>query len=575
MLKKALNIIAPAMMTLSLKYQFGIDISGVIIIVLYCLLYKIIASLLNKKIDKGIIIISLIFSLNMVIGKYCYLNMYNKNNSFVLGLLNYKNIISIIGLFFIIISVLEYLLTRIKDYKFIKEKNKLNNLLLLLTTFVVIIIMWLPYLMTFFPATMSLDSLGEFKNGLNHNIWHDSQPVIHQLLIMICCEIGKVFSSKIIAPIIVYTIIQYTLLAFVVSYSVIFVYQNINNKKVVLFMILFYGLVPIFGYYSIVMWKDIIYGAFVLLLTIFTYKLITKEKIEKIFYVKYYLVALICLLFRTNAIYMFFLLLITTILLYKNNKIKIVILYLSVIISFYIIKIPIFNHFNIQRSASAEYLAIPLQQIGRMNYKNIKFSSKETKVVNNLIPIEILKEAYDPKTSDGIKFNPNYNGDYFDNNKFKVLSTWFKLCLKHPDVAIESYFISTLGYWYPDLEDRYYENTIIDNDFGLHQIPVNNKLINKYVEVAGDYKNPIIKNLWSIGLYVWLLIISIYLLLKRRANKYLISYIPVIGNLVTLFIATPVFNEVRYVFSLYLCSILLLLIPFFNEKVEKTDKSNK
>ena len=210
-----------------------------------------------------------------------------------------------------------------------------------------------------------------------------------------------------------------------------------------------------------------------------------------------------------------------------------------------------------------------------MNYKNIKFSSKETKVVNNLIPIEILKEAYDPKTSDGIKFNPNYNGDYFDNNKSKVLSTWFKLCLKHPDVAIESYFISTLGYWYPDLEDRYYENTIIDNDFGLHQIPVNNKLINKYVEVAGDYKNPIIKNLWSIGLYVWLLIISIYLLLKRRANKYLISYIPVIGNLVTLFIATPVFNEVRYVFSLYLCSILLLLIPFFNEKVEKTDKSNK
>ena len=100
-------------------------------------------------------------------------------------------------------------------------------------------------------------------------------------------------------------------------------------------------------------------------------------------------------------------------------------------------------------------------------------------------------------------------------------------------------------------------------------------MINKYVEVAGDYKNPIIKNLWSIGLYVWLLIISIYLLLKRRANKYLISYIPVIGNLVTLFIATPVFNEVRYVFSLYLCSILLLLIPFFNEKVEKTDKSNK
>ena len=54
-----------------------------------------------------------------------------------------------------------------------------------------------------------------------------------------------------------------------------------------------------------------------------------------------------------------------------------------------------------------------------MAYKDVKFNDKEKEYLNKLIPLEIMKNVYNPIVSDGIKFNASYNGDYFNDNKFK------------------------------------------------------------------------------------------------------------------------------------------------------------
>ena len=360
-------------------------------------------------------------------------------------------------------------------------------------------------------------------------------------------------------------------MALVVSYTIFFIYNNIKNKNVLITLILFYGIVPIFGYYSVVMWKDVLYSTLVLLLSIFCYKLVTKKCLNRSFLVKFYFISLACILFRTNAIYMYFLLTIFTLVLYKNNKLKIFILYSSVILTFYTIKFPVFNYFNIRRSYSSEYIAIPFQQIARMNFKDVHLSDNDKKIINNIIDIETLDSVYSPTTFDNIKFNNNYNRDYFDNNKIIFLRMWAKLCFQHPLIASESYMMSVLGYWYPLSDLRAYENTIVENNIGIKSNPVKIDFFNKYVSFMGNLDNPVIKILWNISLYTWLLLISIYVLLNKKTIKYLVCYIPILGNLITLYVAAPVYNEVRYFFPVFMCSSLLFLIPYFDENKKTLD----
>ena len=52
-------------------------------------------------------------------------------------------------------------------------------------------------------------------------------------------------------------------------------------------------------------------------------------------------------------------------------------------------------------------------------------------------------------------------------DKDGFLKLWLNMIRKHPTIAVESYLISTLGYWYPNLKNSAYENTIIDNNIGL------------------------------------------------------------------------------------------------------------
>ena len=57
---------------------------------------------------------------------------------------------------------------------------------------------------------------------------------------------------------------------------------------------------------------------------------------------------------------------------------------------------------------------------------------------------------------------------------------------------------------------------------------------------------------------------------KRRDLKSIYSYIPVLGVWFTIMIATPVYNETRYIFCLFTTLPFLLALPFISES-----KNNK
>ena len=155
---------------------------------------------------------------------------------------------------------------------------------------------------------------------------------------------------------------------------------------------------------------------------------------------------------------------------------------------------------------------MPMQQIGRMVYKGVDLTKQEDKMISKVLDTNIMKDAYNPRWSDGIKFNKNFNIRPFNNNKGAYLKLWLQLVIKYPKVATEAYAISTLGYWYPNIEDRAYENSIVENDYGIKMKPKSPKIIQEYVAFMGKRDLPIISLFVSIGLMIWLVFISIYIL---------------------------------------------------------------
>ena len=551
-----------------------LNISGIIpsynilsILFLFILSVFYIDNFYYNKQYKFTLYISIIFSILLVLGNICLHNLFTKDVSILVECFKITNLFLILGFFGLIYSILNFCIPRLVKLKITQDKKNISHKKLFIILFFILILCWLPYLLSLYPGTMSGDSMGEFHTAMKGVINSDHHTVLHMLIIIGTYGFANLFTTDLMTSVFTYSLVQTIIMAFILSLSVVFTYKKTYNKYFIIIPMIYYGIMPIFGYYSVVMWKDVWYGIFMVFLTICSYDIIDNQDALRVKYlVLFGIASLLCLLSRNNGLYMYIIVIIVSIFCCRKNLRKIGIVYVVVLVIFFTIKYPVYNALKICRSASSEYIAIPMQQIGRMAYKDIEFTNKEKKEISKIIDYEILKEIYNPMVSDDIKFNSNYHGKHFEKDKVRYLKLWLNMVRKHPTVAIESYLVSTLGYWYPNIEDSAYESTIIDNDLGLKIKSKGGPVIDDYVKLIGKRDLPIISNFWSIGLLVWLVIISTYILIKRKKKNYVFAYIPVYGNLISILLATPVYNAVRYVFSLFTCFALLILMPYFIDK---------
>lgn len=549
------------------------SVTSWLVLICLILLYSKI-DILNKKYKKDIIIISLLLSFLIVFGKIVNDNLYTKDTSVFNILIKPTNILLIIGIFNLLYVLLIDTLPKLINFE-IKKENQENNkgLKVFLISFIIILLFWIPYFLTFFPGLLSSDALGQLGWILNDfKGISDHHPVAHTLYVSIPYNIGYMIFGKISAGVACFSIFQMIIMSAIFSYLVYFLYKRNINKYILLVVVSFYALLPVHAFYSITMWKDVIFGGLILLLTIETIKLLEKRNELKAKDLTIFVIeSILCNAFRNNSIYMYYLFAIATIIIFRK-KIKIILPALLIVFStYYIIKFPVLNYFNITRSSSSEYIAMPLQQIGRMAYKGVEFTKEEKELIDKIMPLEKLKEAYNPVTSDGIKFNKAYNRKEFDNNKEKYFNLWLNLVIKHPSVALESYAVSTLGYWYPGVNFWAVYDGIDINDYGLETNSKAPKVINYLVNKMDSKDIPVLNMEWSIGLIFWTILLFGYIAIKRNKRILLYSFLPIMGIWLTMMIASPVYSEYRYVYCAFTTLPLLIVLPYLKENSKKVN----
>lgn len=542
------------------------NVLSFLLFVIIVIIYK--NSLLKKNDYVNITLtFSIIFSLLSIIGRnmYAYYNVYNVDIWSEIFCL--RSVIYLLGLMPLYYSILYYVINFLCSYDN-KIDEKYNNKIFIVISMLLMLGVWSIYLLNYYPGTLSPDSIGEysmFVNGLH--ITSDHHPVLHILYMALFYNIGfKIFGTPNMGVLFV-TLSQMIIMASIFTYSLVFLRKRNCPKLLTYVLLLFYAFSSITGYYSIVMWKDVLFAGVTLLLTIECFKLYEKRnnlRFKNL--ISFLIVSLIFVFLRNNAIYAYFILALIILIILKKYFKQFAIMFVIVFSVFIFVKGPVFKWCGIQKSSSAEYIGMPLQQVARIITKNEKLTNNQYLQIDKLIPISIVPSAYNPIVSDGIKFNKSFNINAFNDDKISYLKLYSDIVIEHFPTAIEAYFISTLGYWYPNVVYWSVANNIYENNLGIYLDSKTNENINNIIVKGEERTLPLFGMQWSIGLCVWTIAILAVCFIRKNKFIAITSFLPCITIWITMLLASPVWGEFRYVYGLFTSLPFLIGIFFIKTK---------
>lgn len=504
------------------------------------------------------VLISLILSVGSIVSSYINIGAVN-----IFGLKNIIYcIVAIIGFsifFYKIVGLFLLNLNNIKIFEEHKEMNKKQFYLILL----VIFLGYLLYYIRFYPAIMTPDSFYVIHYA-NNFILSDYHTFGHTWFFGIFFHLGKFLFNNLNMSVGFFILIQMICLTLIFGFAIRYLYNKGLNKSICIIILLFYTLNPLFAHYSVTLWRDVLFGGSFVILFISLLEFL-QGKIAKRNIILFIISILVILFFRNNGIYIF-IFTIPFLILFIKNRMFMSVLCGGILIFYFIIKGPVFDCFNISKTTSVEGLSIPLQQMARVIASGREFDDESKEYLKKLYDYDSVSNKYSPIISDPIKNITN--NEFVNNDKIAFIKTYLNLFFKYPNVYVEAYLLQTLGYWYPDV--IYWatagESVSIFDSENVYSDPLTPDWYNKIIDTTTSRRIPLNNLIWSVGLPFLILLFSTFVIFYKNNKKYILPLIPLYGLWFSIMIATPVFSELRYVFGLFTCVPLMIILIFLKKK---------
>ncbi len=539
--------------------SFNIILTALFFLILY-FYYKYNISL-NKRERIFSLMLSMVISFLLSIGSI--VSLYSDND--VMPIFNIKNIIyciiSIVGLTILLYKIFGYMFKKINTISLLEEHNKMNKKTFVLITLSIFIIYFL-YFIRFYPAIMTPDSYYVIHYS-NNFILSDFHPFGHTWFFGIFFHLGKLLFNNLNKAVAFATLVQMGIMSLIFSNVIKFLYNKGVKKWICIMIFIAYAFSPLHAYYSITVWRDILFGGSFAILMISLYELISNEKeINKKYIILFILGSLILLFFRNNGIYIYLFMIPFIIIFFKKKRLLYSIITITTIVFYFVIKGPVFNYFNVEKTTSVEAFSIPLQQMARVISSSKEISGEDRKYLEKLFEYDKVSENYKTYISDPVKNLTN--NEILSNDKKEFIKTYSSLFFKYPNIYFDAYFLQTLGYWYPDIIYNCTggESSSIFSTENISSYPLTPSFYNKIIDFTVSRKIPLSNLIWSVGLQFIILLISTFIMCYLKKYKYIICFIPLYGLWLSIMVATPVFCELRYIYGLFVCTPLTIFIPF-------------
>ena len=454
-----------------------------------------------------------------------------------------------------------------------------------------------------YPGNTTKDSNVFFRMVVGEqDMWAAISP-IYILAIRFCWNLGIDWFGNVNAGVALFALIQIFIFSLIVSYLISRLYAHRINRFICFVIWLFYAIIPYNMQLSHTIWRDIPFSVCVFLLVVIVWDLYVdngiQSKLGELFkYVILIIAATGICIFKGNGVFAYvFFLPFGIYLFWKRNK-KVVVMLVVALAVARIVQGPVTDKIMTQElvikntilengteaevtkkeNATDTYNAtgiyiVTIQQLARVVVDRTDLSEEDYLRLSRIIDVEKIREVYDPQVSDKAMSTRKR-----DVSTLEYLKEWLYFGFKYPVQYILAYKDQTLGYWYPDVQEWVYFNVTRENELGVYRDSfLSDEALEQMTEVEELYKAiPIYGLVWSIGFAVWITFFFMGVTYIKKGIREMFIYFPILGVWCTLLVAAPAYAEFRYIYSLFLCLPLSILLPFMNERSKKAlGKSEK
>lgn len=518
-------------------------------------------------------ILSFIFSLLLTFG-FSYSVIGNASLVFGNILLFLLSILKLIMYYLFLSTIINLLAEKIKNInlkepKIIKKFKNYYELHPYKTTILILLILWLPYIISFYPSIVSSDPANQIKNyygmdtrfSTSVNLINDNikitnhHPVLITFILGGCTKIGEALGN-INFGLFLYSCFQIFVLISAFTYSLIYL-KKIKVPFIYRFIVLImYAVIPVFPLYAMSPVKDTLFGALLIFFIIELHRLITTNY-KKTDYFFLGLLMLLMMLTRNNGLYIILFTIIGCILVLKNKRLPLIITIICTIFTYNMHNKILLPIYNITSGSIREALSVPFQATARLaKYHDEDISIQDKKIIDKVLNYETLGSRYHANLADYVKDEFNKDATREDIKDF--LLVWFKYLFRYPATYINATINNIYGYFYPNTSNWYvyhnYDKKLTNVGLDYHFIEClgiprsilgNFGVIYPYIPMIGLQVN--------IGFNTWIYMFLLTYLIVENKKKLIILLIPAFTLLLTV-VAGPVNTYFRYmvpiVFSL-------------------------
>jgi hypothetical protein len=427
------------------------------------------------------------------------------------------------------------------------------------------------YWLAFFPGVMTYDSVSQWAqlSTFKFTNWH---PAFHTILMWILTRIW--YSPAIIS------LFQVVIASLVIGYGLNSIRKVIQLPGYIFIALGFLiSANPLVGIIDVTLWKDVLYGFFVLLLSISIFNVVSSDG-EWIVKPKHFILfgsALAFIwLFRPNGFPIVVASLIAIVIIYKKHFKQFIFSSLITISIILFVIGPVYTWFKVDRETKQSYgygvvFIHPVVAYVNSNSDLGYLSDNEKQYLNKIYP---LNETWSYSCYDATVFF--YKNTFLDpviRDPLMMVKIFARLAIKDPKIMINHYLCLSSFVWSPFQPRNVYLETILFDNYNLNQTPswkiyadeVNQHSILPQVRgfirhiVEAEWNRDIYRILWRPAIYMYLFLASLAFFVYRTSNKkWLLLSVPLITQSVVIMF-TAQLEALRYQFPVYLISMLFTI----------------
>lgn len=422
---------------------------------------------------------------------------------------------------------------------------------------VLCILLWLPFLLAFFPAPGMNDTVYMIENPYGAVVQF---PYAASLVYGLGCRLSITLTESREWWIFILSVMEMVITALCGSFLSFWAGKKSHNPMVDNILFLYIALFPMIGNYAIAAVRDTLYTLTLLLWMVFLYELRTRPFGRKDYAVFLSVLLAGLMLMRSNGLPAALPLALAAGYLSRHWK-ETAAVFCAIAMAAILPAHAILQHEG-DEILFQESAAIPLSQMSRVLAVEGRLDEPAKEVMSDLMPLSDWKEGYSPFTVDFIKWNDHFRHNEMNARKWDFLNAWIITGKENPRIYMEAWMMETYSLWNLDpleynVQSRF--GWALSDENTEHMEPKNNDMM-----AAGDFPMPAklkaalanyqfeLSRFLGPGFSLWLILMAGCIMIVSQEKEKLWVILPVAVNWMTLMISTPASGVFRYSFIMVL-----------------------